>query len=141
MARRITVETLEAAGACAAQLARFAKRWPNGVVPTKRHAAAFVRIGLDARWVAERLLTPDLMEEYKERRAPLWEAFLQQLDVVWGEYLDALAEAPDSTWLQQQPLLLDEYGRRRDALWLEYAIEQALLFVEMWRRMPEEGAQ
>lgn len=58
MTKRITADLLRSKGACEEKVAIFEKRWPNGVVPTKRQVPVIVRLGLDVDWAATHLLEP-----------------------------------------------------------------------------------
>lgn len=53
--RPITVEMLREAGACEGQLEEFAKRWPEGVVPTEEVCLSVANV-FDWTWAREQLL-------------------------------------------------------------------------------------
>ena len=70
--KRVTVKMLKSLGACAPELATFAKEWPDGAAVTKSNVLRAAELKLNLDWVAEKLLSPPALAEYDRVKATAW---------------------------------------------------------------------
>ena len=71
----ITADILAAHGACADQLRKFKREWPDGTWLLKKRVLRAAELGLNIDWFAEQFLTDAALAEYYKAAAPaLWAA-------------------------------------------------------------------
>ena len=91
--RKITVALLQEHCACSEQVAVFKKLWPKGVVPSLKAIRKASEAGLDLRWAAMHLLSPEARKAYNEAVAPAQKAYDEADAPAWKAYNEACASA------------------------------------------------
>ena len=87
---RVTVEMLEAAGAC--EVERFKALWPDGATLTMKNAEIAVR-ELDVDWFVDTIMSPPARAAYHKARAKAWAACDKACAPAWAAYDNARAPA------------------------------------------------
>ncbi|HUT58135.1 MAG TPA: hypothetical protein VNA25_09840 [Phycisphaerae bacterium] len=87
---RVTVEMLEAAGAC--EVERFKALWPDGATLTMKNAEIAVR-ELDVDWFVDTIMSPPARAAYYNARAKAWAACDKACAPAWAAYDKARAQA------------------------------------------------
>jgi len=94
----ITAEMLRAKGACADQVEKFRKTWPNGATVTKANALKAAKLGLDNEWVADNFLPAPLDDEYWAKLKLLHDEYLAKCKLLYDEYLAKCKPLYDEYW-------------------------------------------
>ena len=87
---RITLEMLEARGACKNQYKLFVRLFPDGVEITEELCVKHAQ-DLDFEWAARHLLGSPTRKAYDEAIAPHWEAYEQETALHLKAYNEAIA--------------------------------------------------
>ena len=87
---RVTVEMLEAAGAC--EVERFKALWPDGATLTMKNALTAVR-ELDVDWFVDTIMSPPARAAYGKARAQALAAYEKACAPAWAAYKKACAQA------------------------------------------------
>jgi len=119
---KITLKQLRRLGACSGQVALFKATFGDEVEITeavcKEYGGKF-----DTGWLAEKLFSPELLNEYEVKCAPLYAEYQAKRAPLYAEY-------------QAKCAPLDaEYRAKCAPLWEEYQAKYALVFLKCIEKM------
>ena len=128
----ITAELLRRLGGSCAEVDRFEWDYPSGFVPTQEGLLTLAQEGYNLDWAAQRLLPPQLLEEYLRQKAPFRAEFKRQAAPFRAEYHRQAAPFREEYERQVAPFEA-EFERQVAPFGAEYHRHLALVLWDMWK--------
>ena len=114
--------------ACDEQREVFVQEWPEGAEATLKNVLRAVELGLDLVW-GTRWFTPEALDEFLGKRAPLLEAYERQIALILEAYERQIAPLREA-YQRQITAIWEAYERQLAPLWLDYQRQIAPIWLE-----------